>query len=333
MTPARFNQKMQAELRRLLRENIFDETTYSKLLERYPITRWDWSALGRWFGVFGAISLAAGITIYAREIFEFTLVKLAWFLGILMFSCFAGGFRLKNTKLTWSKRSLELLGAFTLIGLTFTLGVIFSSGSGNWPALLLIDLIVLLPMAYLLHNVLILILSSVVFFVWFGGITGYSSGWHAYWFGMNYPLRFLFAAITIILIAIIHRFSERTLLANYRDFYKVWLSAGIYFAEMALWLLSLFGNFNMEEGWRSHSVEEMFLFNLLWAGGNIALIVLGTRYLMRMLRGYGTTFLIIQGYTLYFWHIAGVLGLILGSAVAGGSALALVFWFEKHKQS
>jgi len=66
--------------------------------------------------------------------------------------------------------------------------------------------------------------------------------------------------------------------------------------------------------------------------GNVALIVLGTRYLMRMLRGYGITFLIIQGYTLYFWHIAGELGLVLGSAVAGGSALALVFWLEKQRK-
>ena len=90
---------MQAELKRLLRENIFDESTYNKLCARYPVTRWDWSALGRWFGVFGAISLAVGVVIYAREIFEFTLVKLAWFLCILMLASFSGGLRLKNTML------------------------------------------------------------------------------------------------------------------------------------------------------------------------------------------------------------------------------------------
>jgi len=43
----------------------------------------------------------------------------------------------------------------------------------------------------------------------------------------------------------------------------------------------------------------------------------------------GIAFLIIQGYILYFWHVAGELGIVLGAAVAGGSALWPVFWFEK----
>ncbi len=333
MTPERFNHKIQAELHRLLREQVIDTGTHLKLTQRYPVTEWDWTSLGRWFGLFGAISLCAGLMIFAGELFEFTAEKLAWILGIIMMSFFGVGYRLRNTHFTMTRRSLELCGAFVLIGLTFTIGYIFSTGSGNWPALLLIDLFILIPLAYALHNVLILILSAVVFFVWFGGFTGYDSGWGAYWFGMNYPLRFLMAAAIIILISLLHRTSERTLLSNYRDFYKVWLSAGIYFAEMALWLLSLFGNFNLEESWwHQETAAELFLFNVLWAGGNIALIILGTKYLMRMLRGYGITFLIIQGYTLYFWHIAGELGIVLGSAVAGGTALWLVFWFEKQRK-
>ena len=332
MTPQRFNHRMQAALNRLLREEVIDAATHQTLSARYPVTTWDWTSLGRWFGLFGAVSLGAGLVLFARELFEFTMVKLAWLLALVMPAFFAAGFRLRHTRFTMTRRSLELCGAFTLIGLTFTLGYIFSTGSGNWPALLLIDLIILIPLAYALHNVLILILSAVVFFTWFGGFTGYASGWGAYWFGMNYPLRFLLAGGVIILVGVLHRLGEGTLLGNYRDFYKVWLSAGIYFAEMALWLLSLFGNFNLEEHWRSHSSGELFVFNLLWAGGNVFLIVLGARYLMRMLRGYGVTFLIIQGYTLYFWHIAGKLGIVLGAAVAGAFALGLVFWFEKQRK-
>ena len=333
MTPARFNHKVQGVLKNLLREEVIDETTHQKLSNRYPTTEWDWTSLGRWFGLFGAISFAAGIYFFAKELFEFTMVKLAWALGAIMLGFFVGAWKLKSTRYVMTKRSLELAGALTLIGLTFTLGYIYSTGSGNWPALLLIDLIILIPLAYALHNVFILILSAVVFFCWFGGFTGYDSGWGAYWFGMNYPLRFLMAAIVIILIALLHRVSEKTVLNKFRDFYKVWLSAGIYFAEMALWLLSLFGNFNLEDShWYEETGAELFLFNILWAGGNIALLTLGAKYLMRMLRGYGITFLIIQGYTLYFWHIYGELGYILGSAVAGGSALWLVFWFEKQRK-
>ena len=334
MTPQRFNVNMQRELSRLLRERVIDDGLHAKLAARYPTTTWDWTSLGRWFGFFGAISLAAGIILFAREWIEFTAVKLAWLLGLLMLALFFLGLKLDRTRFPMTCLSLQLCGSLTLIALTFTLGHIFSSGSGNWPALLLIDLVILIPLAYLLRNVLILVLSAVVFFTWFGGFTGYSSGWGAYWFGMNYPLRFLLAGIVIILVGLLHRVNENSLLASYREFYKVWLSSGLFFSEMALWLLSLFGNFNLEEDhWHEETAGDLFLFNLLWAGLNVGLLALGTKYLMRMLRGYGATFLIIQGYTLFFWHVYGDLGPILGNAMAGATALGLVFWLEKKMRT
>jgi hypothetical protein len=334
MTPQRFNVNMQRQLNRLLREGVIDEGLHARLTARYPTANWDWTSLGRWFGLFGAISLAAGIFLFAREWIDFTVVKLAWLLGFLMAALFTLGLKLDRARFPMTRLSLQLCGSLTLIALTFALGYIFSTGSGNWPALLLIDLVILIPLAYLLRNVLILILSAVVFFIWFGGFTGYSSGWGAYWFGMNYPLRFLMAGGVIVLVGLLHRVNEDSLLAHYREFYKVWLSAGLFFSEMALWLLSLFGNFNLEESyWHSETTGELFLFNGLWAGLNIGLLFLGGKYLMRMLRGYGVTFLIIQGYTLFFWHVYGEIGYILGSAVAGAGALGLVFWFEKRKRS
>lgn len=334
MTPHRFNVNMQRQLRRLLREGVIDEGRHAELSARYPTTTWDWTSLGRWFGVFGAISLAVGIGLFAREWIEFTVVNLAWGLGLLVVVLFTLSLKLDRARFTMTRLSLQLCGSLTLIALTFALGYIFSTGSGNWPALLLIDLVILIPLAYILRNVLILILSAVVFFTWFGGFTGYSSGWGAYWFGMNYPLRFLMAGIVIILVGLLHRVNENSLLSNYREFYKVWLSAGLFFSEMALWLLSLFGNFNLEESrWHNESAGGLLLFNLLWAGLNIGLLFLGAKYLMRMLRGYGVTFLIIQGYTLFFWHVYGQLGFTLGSAVAGASALWLVVWFERQKRT
>jgi len=268
----------------------------------------------------------AGLALISRTLFEFTLTKLATLLGIAMLAGFGGGQWLKRSRpaLVWSGLSLELLGGLLLIGLTFTLGAIYSTGSGNWPALLLIDLFLLIGLSYALRNVLLLVLSAVVFFCWFGGFTGYASGWGAYWFGMNYPLRFLLAAGAMIAIAVIHQQSEAGPLARYRGFCKVWLSAGLFFAEMALWLLALFGNFNLEtERWYWAGAGELILFNALWAGLNIALVWLGARLAMRMLTGYGATFLIIQIYTLFFAHLAEHLGLLLSLLIAGGGALAL----------
>lgn len=334
MNPLSRNRRIRRELDELLREDVLTETLYESLVKRYPTEDWDWRSLGRWFLIFGAISVMAGLVLISRTLFEFTLNKLAVLLGIAMLTGFCGGqwIKYRRPALVWSGLSLELLGGLLLISLTFTIGMIYSTGSGNWPALLLIDLLLLMSLSYALRNVLLLVLSAVVFFCWFGGFTGYASGWGAYWFGMNYPLRFLLAASAMIAVAVIHQQSEAGLLARYRGFCKVWLSGGLFFAEMALWLLALFGNFDLNgDRWYWAGAGELILFNVLWAGLNIVLIWLGARLAMRMLTGYGATFLIIQIYTLFFAHLAEHLGLLLSLLIAGGGALALTFYLEQRR--
>ena len=56
------------------------------------------------------------------------------------------------------------------------------------------------------------------------------------------------------------------------------------------------------------------------------------RLAMRMLTGYGATFLIIQIYTLFFAHLAEELGVLLSLLIAGGGALALTFWLEQRRR-
>lgn len=335
MNPHSRNRRARRELDELLREGVIDATLHGQLSERYPTRGWDWRSLGRWFLIFGAISMIAGLGILGRKWFDFTLTKLALIQAIAMLGSFGGAQWIKRAypALAWSAASVELLGGLGLIGLTFTLGAIFSTGSGNWPALLLIDLLLLLALSYALRNAALLVLSAIVFFCWFGGFTGYASGWGAYWFGMGYPLRFLMAAVAIIAIAVIHQQSEKGVLAPFRGFFKVWLSSGLFFAEMALWLLSLFGNFNLENHrWHLTNGTELFLFNALWAVLNVALIGLGARFFMRMLTGYGATFLTIQIYTLFFAHLAKDFGLPLSLLIAGGSALGLTFYLERRRR-
>ncbi len=332
MTPLRFNRIMSAQIAGFRREGLIDANAHALLADRYRTVGWNWLSLGRWLLLFGAVSVGVGIYFLSRELFEFTLEKAAIVLAACLVAAFAGGQALARRDLTWSRRSVELLGGLFLIGLTFVLGLIFSSGSGNWPALLLIDLILLVPLAYALNNVLLLILSVVVFFTWFGGVTGYASGWGAYWFGMNYPLRFFFAGLAIGGVGVLHRLSESGPLAAYRGFFKVWLSAGVFFGEMSLWLMSLFGNFGTISGAYRETAGELWFFNLLWAGCNALLLYLGSRYALRMLRGYAVTFLIIQAYTVFFWQIAGELGPVLSTFIAGGVTLWLVIYLERKRR-
>ena len=333
MNPIRFNKVMQTELGTLRREGLIDGTVQQELAQLYPVDGWDFSALGRWFLVFGAISAATGMLILGSELFEFTLPKLAGGLGLVTIALFYAGLRLRDSKLTWTRRALELTGGICLIGLTFTLGMIYSTGSGNWPALLLIDLLLLFILTYLLRNVLLLVLTAVVFFTWFGGVTGYVSGWGAYWFGMNYPMRFLIAGVLIVGVSLVHRSAEQGKMHAYDGFFKVWLSAGLFFSEMALWLMSLFGNFGSIFSYYLETAAELLLFNGLWAGFNLLLLIAGSRFGLRMMRGYAVTYLIIQAYTLYFWKIASHLDPILATFAAGAATLWIVIMLERRRRN
>ncbi len=333
MNPKRMKHIIRTELGTLRREQMINSETYAELLALYPVGRWDYSSLGRWFLIFGSIAFTAGLFILGSEIFEFTMMKLAIGLGVLITGCFLISWRLRSSNLTWTKRSFELLGSLTIIGLTFTLGIIYSTDSGNWPALLLIDLLILLPLAYILRNVLILVLSVIVFFTWFGGVTGYASGWGMYWFGMNYPIRFFMVGLLMMSMSLLHRSAEQKTLRAYDGFFKVWLSGGVFFSEMALWLMSLFGNFGSIFEHYLESPHELVLFNALWAGFNLTILKLGSLFGLRMLRGYAVTFLVIQGYTLYFWQIASHLGHVFATFLAGAVTLGMVLLLEYRRRT
>ena len=333
MNPGRLQNIIRSQIDTLRREGVIDAEQYGALVQRYPASRWDFSSLGRWFLFFGALSAAGGLIVLGSTIFELSMENLATLLSIVTFACFIGGFHLGGKGLSWTSRSLELLGGLVLIALTFTLGVIFSSGSGNWPMLLLIDLGILLPLAYWRRNVLLLVLNVIVFFTWFGGVTGYISGWGAYFFGMNYPLRFFVVGLLMVAMSLLHRQAEQDRLRNYEGFFKVWLSGGVFFSEMSLWLMSLFGNFGRIWDGHRETEGELVFFGLLWAAFNAILLWLGSRYQLRMLRGYAITFLIIQGYTLYFWKIAQHLGFVLATFVAGAVTLGLVIHLERNRRA
>ena len=334
MTPRTLKRAVREELALLVRQEVLTAAQFAGLRARYPTGRWDVFALGRWALVFGAISTAVGAGFLFQRFMGFNLqtgsAVLAASIGFLLFLGQLS--RRKHRVLT--ARALELLAGISLIGLSYTLAFLYVKRRSDWAGPLLPDLLALLVMSYALLNPLLLVLSIVVFFSWFGGVTGYLSGWGAYFFGMNYPLRFLAAALVMCAFAGLHMKSEWGPLERYRGFSKIWLSAGVFFAEMSLWILSIFGNFGDMHNYRYEANGfELLVYNVLWAGTNVLLIWFGAERAARILVGYGVTFLIIQVYTLFFEYVAGALGPILTMLVAGGSALWLAFYLEGKRKA
>jgi hypothetical protein len=334
MTPAKLKRAVREELALLVRQEILTAAQFEALQTRYPAGRWDVHSLGRWALVFGAVSTAVGASFLFHQFVGFNLETGSMVLAFSICFLLLLGQRSRRKQLILAARALELLAGIALIGLSYTIAFLYAKHGSNWAGPLLPDLAILLVMSYALLNPLLLVLSIVVFFSWFGGVTGYLSGWGAYYFGMNYPLRFLAAAVVMCAFAVIHMKSESGPLERYRGFSKIWLSAGVFFGEMSLWILSIFGNFGDLHNFRYEADEfELLVYNLLWGGANALLIWFGTARAARMLVGYGVTFLVIQLYTLFFQYVAGALGPFLTMLAAGGSALWLAFYLEGKRRA
>ncbi|VAW69359.1 hypothetical protein MNBD_GAMMA10-1213, partial [hydrothermal vent metagenome] len=153
---------------------------------------------------------------------------------------------------------------------------------------------------------------------WFGAETGYASGWGAYYLGMNYPMRFvLFGGVLIAASAFIFRYWEKR-----TDFLAPTRAIGLLYLFIALWIMSIFGNYGDPEIWAGVRQAGLFYWSLLFGAASIVSIYHGIKYDDAMTRGFGITFIFINLYTRffeYFWdgtHKAIFFGL-----------LAISFWY------
>jgi hypothetical protein len=314
-----------SELIAMQSAGVLDAKQLQALSERYPVGRWNVVTLVRWFTVLGVLCAGAGTVILATELVNALRLGeagLALACGLLI--VFARTVRSRS--MTKTAAAMELGGGFALQGLATALAIDLSTGSDNWPALIGVHSVLLLVLAYVLNNRLVLIHATACLFIWFGGETGYISGWGAYYLGMTYPVRFLGAALVALGIAYVHfRF-----IARYQHFSRVWAHFGTLIGHLSLWFLSVFGYFEEQVRWSGNEGERV-AFSALWAAVSVACMVGGAKLGQAMLRGYGLVFLIINVYTFYFQFVvtrsadAWFFHLLL----VGGTMVGIGFWLER----
>ncbi len=323
------NRQIHRELGRLVEQQVLTSEQRAAISERYPVTRWNVIALIRWYSILGAVSAAVGLLLLARHLAtQQTLIEVGLAVGTVL-PLWLGGFLAGARNLPRVGAALQLLGAAALQGLTFVLANHYAADSDNWPAVVGIDWVLLTGLAYTLKNRLILIYAAVNFFVWFGGQTGYVSGWGVYWLGMTYPVRFLGAGAFALGVAYAH---FRYLSGVYQSFSRVYAHFGLLVINLAFWFLSLFGYFEEQAfSWEAREGQRLaftFLWAMVAAGSVFAAIPVG----LRILRGYGLTFLIINLYTFYFqFIIVNTVELVfVHLLIVGGSMLALGISVERR---
>src|SRR5574340_267239 len=140
-----------------------------------------------------------------------------------------------------------------------------------------------------------------------------------YFLGMNYPLRFVIfgAALTGIGIA-----GEQRLLAMSPQTKVV----GLLNLFIALWIMSIFGNYGDMAQWHNARQYELLHWSVLFAAAAIAAVWYGLRHDDAVLRGFGLTFLFINLYTRFFENFWDSLHKAVVFAI-----LAASFWYVGSK--
>jgi len=293
------NRKIQAELDLLVSQEILTPAQLQRIAERYPATPWDMLVLARWFTILGGVTAGAAMVILAKEyVNALRLGEIGLAAAVAAF-IFLGRYVAGSKGLVKTGAALEMLAGFALQGLIFLLAIDFSTGSKNWPALVGIQALLLAMLAYMLKNRLVLIHAAVCFFGFFGGETGYMSGWGAYWLAMTYPVRFLAAGVVFLGVAWLHATQMRE---AYQGFARVYEHLGLLDIHLALWFLSVFGYFEKEVRWSDNNGERL-AFSALWGLVSVVSLWLAGVTGQRMLRSYGLTFLVINVYTFYFQFV------------------------------
>jgi hypothetical protein len=331
LKPDRLNRQIQAELESLVALKVLLPSQVRTLAERYPAGRWNLIVLVRWFSILGAVSMGAGVLLLAPRLVNVETLVEAGLAAASVGGLCLGRWLGRSREMVRTGAALELLGAAALQGFIAALAIYHSTGSKDWPALVGIGAGLSGLLAYGLRNRLILIYALVNLFVWFGGETGYVSGWGMYWLNMTYPLRFLLAGIAALGVAYLH---FRWLKGPLQGFSRVWAHFGLLVTNVALWFFALFGYFSEGDIRWDGTEAERALFSLLWAGASVASIYGGIPLGLRLLRGYGLTFLIINVYTFYSQFVAAQSGGLwfLHLLLLGGSMVAGGLWLERRRR-
>ncbi|HSX19959.1 MAG TPA: DUF2157 domain-containing protein [Gammaproteobacteria bacterium] len=277
-----------------------------ELTDSIKVIPFDWRRLAK-FSIFTAIVCffiaisAAFNDEYLRRvlaaIFNAPPAIKSFFLAIISCLLYYFGYRRKQRypQKTYTNEAIFVFGIAATAAAIYQLGQALQLGADELHLYLFMACIVYGLIGYLCKSVIIWVFALVSLGGWFGAETGYLSGWGAYYFGMNYPLRFvLFGALLVFVAFYTEKYSK------FKWLHESTLTMGLLYLFMSLWILSIFGDFDWAHNWHEIKHIELFHWSLLFGIAAVAAIWYGLKYDNSLTKGFGITFLFINLYTRYF---------------------------------
>lgn len=307
-------------------ENLISQEDSIKLKGAIELSKFDWKRAAKysfWIaGICLAISLFAillddAIMALIKQILKMPDIAKAILLGVISSAFYFWSFnrRKSKPKKTFSNEFLLFVGAIVTGAAILFFGIAIDTGSGHYSILILMASIVYLCVGGFFPSAPMWVLGIISLGSWFGTETGYVSGWGAYFLGMNYPLRFVLLGAIIIAISFLIERSKISRLV------KSTYVLGLLNLFIALWIMSIWGNYGDMGTWHAATTAERLLWSLFFGIAAIGAIIWGLKKDDGIARGFGITFLFLNLYTKYFEYFWKVSHKAIFFAV-----LAISFW-------
>lgn len=319
---------LKAVIESWIEENVVSQSQGQMLLESYDVIGFDWKRLAKYSFWISIICIVISVgAILADDFLRELLAKLfnapeivkCIFTSIIAASIYYYGLKRKKKapKKVFSNEAIFFLGVLATAGSVTFLGRAIDIGSGHFSILILLAAIIYGILGLWFPSKLVWIFSLISIGSWMGTETGYISGWGAYYLGMNYPLRFVLFGIILIASSLI--FKRRYFR---QDFLRPTRAIGLLNLFIALWIMSIFGNYGDMHEWERVKQIELFHWSLIFGLAAIASIYHGIKEDDGMTRGFGITFLFINLYTRFFEYFWDNIHKAIFFAV-----LAISFWY------
>ncbi len=295
---------------------ILDPQKAAELRKSYSIKNFDWQKLAQYAiyialacGVFalGSLLLDKQMTVLLSTLYNTPNILISLFsFGLAAYFLILGNKRRRTkAKQIFSNEALLFAGVLLIANGLAYFGKSIHKNSENYALLFLAAVPVYGLLGYYFRSKLIWAFALFSLGAWFGTETSYISKGNFYFLGMNYPLRFVCFGIMLTACSWFFKRIEKLnflFLATY--------FIGLLYTFSALWLLSIFGNFDSIDQWYRVSQYSLYFWALLSILVCGLAFFLGFKFKDEMAREFGATFLLINLYSRFFeyfweaWHKA-----------------------------
>jgi len=292
----------------------------------------DWKSLSFLSFFFAAICIMLATSLlliddWVEFILDYVFDTSDWIKSMLLFLIATGLYywalrrRKKYFRRAFSNELLFLFGAISVaFGITY-LGFSLDMYDGYFPILILVASLIYGLVGILLPSSINWYLALGTLAVWFGTETAYRSNWEDYFFGMNYPLRYLLFGVLLL-----GMYSLLNTLKLSEKFVKSTYVVGLLSLFSSFWMLSIFGNYSDLEAWSQVAQHRFIYWALLLALASGLAIWYGLRQQDRILRDIGIVFLLLNIYTRYFEYFWDSLHKVIFFSI-----MAISFWLIGRK--